>query len=362
MLDETEAKQIKRLLKDRYQIEDLERLVDAAGEDYDSVVGQRANKTDAIKDILDQAELNGWMLELLEAMIEDFQERLAPGLREAEIAKINDVVLRIRERWGHGTALADPFKSLFVRGGRPFINRPQVSNAFAQLAAPAGRRIAVVDGPAASGKTYSKELPQFVAEIQGNQRFKVCYRNIGEGAYSLSAVKLVESILRDWKLETPVPEQLSQSTSYATELAEWMAAKVPRDETWWLIIDGLAKITPDPSVLNFLMGLASYIPDSPHPLRLVLLDLGEKNPLPLTAEALATKVQITPLTSADLVDHYFKTLHMAHAAERPFDAMLMATKAQWVLQKAMSQPGPPRIAEVLLEVTTELELIATPSG
>jgi hypothetical protein len=48
MLDDSERKQIKRSLKDRFTIEELERLVKAVGEDFGAVVRQNANKTDSV--------------------------------------------------------------------------------------------------------------------------------------------------------------------------------------------------------------------------------------------------------------------------------------------------------------------------
>jgi hypothetical protein len=360
MLDNSERKQIKRLLKDRFTNEELERLVNAAGEDFDAVVRQNANKLDAIMDILDHAERNGWTMDLLKALVEVFEERLKPPEKEVEIAKVRDVENRLKKRWGRGTALQDPFKSCFVRGGWPFVNRPPISDAFARLAQPAGFRIAVVNGPSGSGKTYSKELPQFVAEIQGNQLFKVYYRDVSEGEYSITAEKLVQSILLAWNLDLPIPSQLSQSSSYAAELSEWLAAKVPRGETWWVIVDGLAKITPDPGLLHFLMALARHIADSPHALRLVLLDLGDQNLLPLSAESMATKVKIDEITISDLVEYYFKVLHLAQAASNQFDPTMMSIKAKSVLDQALAQSSNgqrlARLKEVLLQATEELGL------
>ena len=218
---------------------------------------------------------------------------------------------------GRGTALEDPFKSCFVRGGWPFVNRPEIRNAFAKLAKPAGFRIAVVNGPSGSGKTYSKELPQFVADIQGKGSFKVYYKDVNEGEYAITAEKLVQSILVNWHVELPIPAQLSQSSSYMPELSEWMAAKIPRGETWWIIVDGLAKITPDPGLLHFLMELAKHVADSPHALRLVFLDLGDQNPLPPPAEPMALKVKIEDLTIDDLTEHYFKAFYLCQTTETP---------------------------------------------
>lgn len=360
MLDENERKEIRRLLRERFTIADLERLLSAADQDYDAVVRQSANKLDAIMDILDDAVRNVWVHDLLRAIVEDFEERLQPPARAAEIARVAAVQQSIRSRWGRGTALDDPFCSCFVRGGWPFVNRPQVRGAFARLAQPAGFRIAVVNGPPGSGKTYSKELPQFVAEIQGNQRFKVYYRDVSEGEYAIGADRLVQSILLAWNLDLPIPAQLSQSSSYAAELSEWLAAKLPRGESWWIIIDGLAKITPDPSLLHFLMALARHVADSPHALRLVLLDLGDQHPLPPSAEPMAARVRIEALTSDDLVEHYFKLLHQAQAAGNPFDAQLMTARAQWVLEQVLDQQGGAsqraRLKEFLLQVTEELGL------
>jgi hypothetical protein len=100
MLDDSERKQIKRLLKDRFTNEELEWLVIAAGKDFDAVVRQNANKLDAIMDILEHAERHGWMIGFLQALVEDFEERLQTPLKEGEIAKVGDIEKRVKERWG----------------------------------------------------------------------------------------------------------------------------------------------------------------------------------------------------------------------------------------------------------------------
>jgi len=358
MLENIERRQIKQLLEAHCTLRRLPDMVNDAGKDYDVVVQQPANKLDAIMDILQDAERNGWTMNLLGAIVRDFEDHLDTAVKETEIAKVYNIEKLLIERLGRGTALVDPFKSCFVRGGWPFINRPQVSDAFAQLAKPAGFRILVLNGPAECGKTYSKELPQFVAEIQENKTFKIYYRDVSEGDYAFTTEKLVQSILREWNLDIPIPVQLSQSSSYATELSEWLAAKVPKDQTWWIIVDGLAKITPDPGLLNFLMALARHIADSTHALRLVLLDLGEQNLLPLAAELMTTKVKLDQITISDLMDHYFKVLHGINGAQNPFDSSLMTNKAQWVFEQIRAQTGSKKkmikFKELLLQVTGEL--------
>jgi hypothetical protein len=349
MLNETERRQIKRLLGDHFTMADLRRLVTDASQDFESVVHQNANKPDAIMDILDGAERNGWVTALLEKLTVNLEARLSSPLKETAVRAVRDILDHLKVQLGRGTALGDPFNTCFVRGGWPYVNRPNLRKAFATLAETGGLRIAVVNGPPGSGKTYSKELPQFVAEVQQYAKFKVYYKDVSEGAYAITADKLAQSILNAWSVESPIPAQLSQSSSYATELSEWLASKVPKGETWWIVVDGLAQITPDRGLLDFLMALAGHIADTPHALRLVLLDLGDQNTLPVPAEQMATKVKIGPMTTDDLVDHFFRTLHMANAAPNPFDPKLMLNKAQNILGRITGGQGPAKLREILLE-------------
>jgi len=348
MLNDIERRQIKRLLKDRFTIEGLEQLVVDVGEDYDVVVRQNANKMDAIMDILDHAERDGWESDLLGALIEDFESRLSPPDKEAAITTVRGVQKSLNERWGRGTALQDPWETCFVRGGLPYVNRPKVRDAFFSLAEPAGLRIAVVNGPSGSGKTYCQELPQFVAEIQGHTQFEICYLDISEGSYAEStAAALVQYILWRWGLNDPIPAQLSQSSSYATELSAWLVGKVPSGQTWWIIVDGIGKITPDPGLLELLMKLARHVSYSSHTLRLVLLDWGDQNALQLESLLMMAQVQIAPITPADLTDHFFRPVHAAHAAAVPFDTAAMQEKAQAILNRTVAAQGPGKLHEIL---------------
>jgi len=360
-LSNEERRQISRILRTRFEIEQLERLVGLADQDFEEVVKKPFEKLSAIKDILDRAQNEGWTMDLLRAITEDVQERLASPAKEDVTDEINKVQASLKQRWGRGTAVADPFLSCIVRAGWPFINRPQISRAFTELDKPAGFRIAVVNGPPGSGKTYSKLLPQFVAEIRGNQSFKVFYRDLSESEYSIKAENLVRSILSEWKQNAPLPINLSTGDNYATELAEWVTAQIPPGETWWIIIDGLAKLkSPDKTLVEFLMGLAKFIADSPHPLRLVLLDLGDQHAYPPGAGLMTLKASLDALTARDLVDHYFKALHLAMAAAAPFDEETMMTQAQELLKRVAPQTATatPRLTlhELLLQTTNELGL------
>jgi len=355
MLEDSERKRIKRLMRARFTLGGLNSLVSDAGASFDDVVRQPANMGSAIMDILDDAERNGWTSDLLTALIDHFNDQPAP--LTADIAEIEATLKALRERFGRGTALDDPFASCFARGGRPYINRPKVRDAFKKIAQPGGVPILIVNGPPDSGKSYSKELPSFVSAIQEQKSFRVFYCDLSENSQLWTAEKLVRSILLAWSLDEGVPAQLSQSSSHATELSEWLTSKTPKDQTWWIIIDSLSKITPDPGLLDFLNALASHIANTPRALRLVLLDMGD-NPLPPSAELMTDRLTIDRWSATDLVDHYFKTLHTAQAAGNPFDAQSLCARAQVILDRVSAETDRVKrhtlLRDLLLEATTEL--------
>lgn len=357
MLDDSERKRIKRLMRARFALGELKSLVSDAGASFDDVVRQPTDLSSAIMDILDGAERNSWTADLLIALVDHFNNQPVPLI--ADIAEVEAILKALRERFGRGTALDDPFASCFARGGRPFINRPKVRDAFKKMAQPGGVPILVVNGPPDSGKSYSKELPSFVSAIQEQKGFHIFYCDLSENSQLWTAEKLVRSILLAWSLNEPVPAQVSQSSSHATELSEWLASKTPAGQTWWIIIDSLSKITPDPGLLDFLNALASHIANTPRALRLVLLDVGD-NPLPPSAELMTDRLTIGDWAATDLVDHYFKTLHTAQVAGAPFDAQLVGAKAQAILDRVSAEVDRLKrhtlLRDLLLEATTELGL------
>jgi hypothetical protein len=164
-----------------------------------------------------------------------------------------------------------------------------------------------------------------------------------------------------WNLDVEIPAQLSQNSSYVADLSRWLAGKAPQGTTWWIILDGLAKLTsPDPGLLDFLMAFAKHLARNAPTLRLVLLDFGVQHALPTAAETMTRKVAIDKLTSRDMVEHYFRALHLAHDPRIPFDEVLMLNKAEWVLQQVSAQAGSAQqvfhLKELLLQVTNELGL------
>ena len=175
-------------------------------------------------------------------------------------------------------------------------------------------------------------MPFYVSEIRGKP-FEIYYRNIGEGDYALTADALVRSILSAWGKDTKLPDNLSSTSDRARELSVELGGKVPQPGTRWIIVDGLGKFPPDHGLREFVMELAKYIAESTHPLRLVLLDLGDQHPLSPEAEQLAIQVNIDRLTCEDLMEHYFNVLYSASTPALPIPAAQMETKALWVLDQ-----------------------------
>ena len=138
-MDPDERKLISMLLNRRLEKgSDLTDVVAANDRDYNSIVGERSNKLDAIKAILDDVATNGWTLGFLQALVDYAHEHFDAAIKEQEIAMIQSVITSFKRRWGRGTALANPFRSCFVRNDWPYVNRPEVSEAFESLDKAAG--------------------------------------------------------------------------------------------------------------------------------------------------------------------------------------------------------------------------------
>lgn len=366
MLDSDERKQIKRMLFERFNYAGLRVLLATADVKYEAVVPEKAQLNESVMLIVDVAQSQGWAPALLDAMIAEFEGRQSP-LLQGDVETLRRVQKSMADRMGRGTALLQPFHSCFVRNNWPFVNRPAIHESFIKLSNPGGPRIVVLNGPSDSGKTYSKELAQYVSEVRPDLKIKVIYKDVGEGdyAYANAPDRLVRSILTEWrKGSTSIPEQLTQSSGYALELSEFLAASAPeepKDVTWWIVIDGIAKITQitteNAPLLKFLHAFEKYIADSSLPLRLILLDLGEQNSLPDAAESVAVKVELNRLTVTDLMEHYFAVLHQANQ-QIAFDPELAKQKAQWVIDQVNSQPAPKvgstQLKQYLLTATREM--------
>lgn len=333
MLVDKELKEIRSLLNAHFDIDQLKQLLFEAGESWDNVVKQPTIKPSAITDILNDVKTNGWTVNFLTAIITVFESR-KPVRPVADIDAVEKILSAVTARLGRGTALADPFESCFARNGQPYVNRPRVREAYQQLTNPGGARILVVNGPAESGKSYSKELPCFVADL--NQSFHVYYHDLSEDPNPWTVETLVRSILRAWHLDESVPTQFSLDR--ASELGEWLGAQTPNGEIWWIIIDGLAKIVPSPDLLDFLNALAIHVANTtPTALRLVLLDMGADNRLPPSVEVVTNELKINRWTVNELVDHYFKTLHLIQRNGVQFDDQAPTAKAQLILQQVSDE-------------------------
>lgn len=167
----------------------------------------------------------------------------------------------------------------------------------------------------------------------------------------------MRSILLAWSIDESIPVQVSLSSSHVTDLSEWLVSKTPKDQTWWIIVDSLSKITPDPSLLDFLNALASNIANTPRAVRLVLLDMGN-NTLSPSAELMTDRLTVDAWAATDLVDHYFKTLHTSLTPNNPLDVPLLSAKAQSILDQVSAEPDRFKrhtlLRDLLLKATAEL--------
>ncbi len=267
------------------------------------------------------SELIGWANErsgkihqLVTAAVEDRQDNDKLAAFYIEYARLRENVPD------------DPYDICWFPHSKPFVNRTRFRKALRDLTDPRLLRGLVVGGGPRTGKSYSKELVDFLQFELGG--FESIYINLCDNK-TLQPDDVVKRILRQMGKDQPVSslEAAGSLRRWALDLAGIVQnAAVQTNKTWWIILDEFRKSVLEPGVTELAEELAELLGSGNPPLRLILINY--TGVIPNVVRNRFDREDIAPLSRTDVRD-FFKQFFRQDPGTDP-DIIDMTTSSVWI--------------------------------
>jgi uncharacterized protein (DUF2267 family) len=235
------------------------------------------------------------------------------------------------------TRKTHPSDSLRVFGGKSFIARRVFRDHLKQMDEPVGMKVLVVtSGHRKVGKTYSRELIQFLS-LSG-QSSRPAYADLDKlpsEPFAVAAKIGKEIGLPPLTIDT----RSEQATRSSHDLVDWLVPGNPTGatKTFWIVLDGFRDRIASESVQDFVAQLAQKIQTTPN-YRLILINYTYR--LPLTVDAFALKDQVLPIQRQDIEAH-LREVHQEKYGHPPTPEQLLEyVEAVYEIVKEHTQREP----------------------
>jgi hypothetical protein len=235
--------------------------------------------------VVDDAEVNNWLRELVLSLIAKFAARFEFAHVLAEIDRA------ITPR-----TVANPFDEVLLEADRPFVNRRPLRNHLLDLTGPGGSAVLLIDGQGQTGKTFSYYLINHVAPTRGYivNKFKMTALPKPD--------ELAADILGRIGDERPLPPQGHESAErWAEKLAGTIARAIVERKSQRLLLFDEFSDTPLPDgTESLIIRLATYADEELRPyLRVVAIRF--RAALPPDLDDVALRDDAQPFTMTDMV-------------------------------------------------------------
>jgi hypothetical protein len=265
---------------------DFENLVESVRPGtWAAVVRLTATHANAVAAIVDAADAQGWIRDLVARLATTFAER--PDFAVVLAAIDRDTIVE---------TTPNPVEEVLLRGDRPFVNRQRLRNQLLTLIDPKGSGVLLVDGAPQTGKSYSFYLINHVARSRGFEVNKFPMTRLPKPD------ELADDILRRIGASQPLAPQGPESAErWAEKLADLIALEILRRATPRVFVFDDFADTPLPDgTASLIVRLARYIDEELEKLlRVVLVRFGGE--LPHEIDGVALRDDITPFSTTDMV-------------------------------------------------------------
>jgi hypothetical protein len=292
-----QRKQIFSAIHEAYNESDLRRmLLLEFGYRLEDLVPSGLDFPSKLIELIVKAEKSDWLPKLLQGVSEQTEN-------EALKLKIKEFLTNFSVEEDQG-ANFDPYQSCFLRkGGKfPFMDRQDVRAYIKEMVDQEGAyRTLLIDGKEKSGKTYTNQYISYLSLKL--QLYKFAYIDLANeysSDYLPSDLIRSISILMDMDPNS-IPLQEASVDRWNQLLSQWLisqANKAPYN--WWIVIDGLSKITLRKDMEGLINRILREIEMNNPKLRVVLLDCGGINKLPIDIAYNVAHTQLEPLTSKEV--------------------------------------------------------------
>ncbi|MFP3604669.1 hypothetical protein [Paraburkholderia sp. SIMBA_053] len=235
--------------------------------------------------IVNYAEINSWLRDLVQSLVDAFAPRLEFARVLAEI-----------DRAATPRTVANPFDEVLLEADRPFVNRRALRNQLLDLMSPAGSSVLLIDGKEQTGKTFSYYLINHVAPTRGYIVNK----------FKMTALPKPDELAADilWRLgaERPLPSQGQESAErWAEKLADTVARAIEERKSPRLLLFDEFSDTPLPDgTESLIIRLATYADEELRPyLRVVAMRF--RAALPVDLDDVTLRDDAQPFTTTDMV-------------------------------------------------------------
>jgi len=202
----------------------------------------------------------------------------------------------------------DHYEACLLRGNRALIDRQTLRLKLRTLGDQMGSRILVVDGDAVSGKSYSLQLINHLAEVLGG--FRVVWVDLVRLAARNPAIepeRLARYIAEQMKLDVTSlrPKGAEQDATWIEHFGNWLTGELAgRDDQWWIVIDHFLRVPLSQQTKDLIEELAIRIDNNIQQLRLILLSY--RGDLPLAGGGGVEREEIKRIGVDDLTNFFLK--------------------------------------------------------
>jgi hypothetical protein len=289
-----------------------------------------------VYDVLEWAEANGRMQELLQALADKPPSGSTSFARQVYVLSGGTVILPVSPLGG---APIPPCDDWFVTK-RPFVNRKQLREALKSLdTADAGPdSVLVVDGPSKTGKSYGL---RFAVKCAPQTRFfPVDVADWGD--VPMNAEDLAKAIFPDTTDGFP-PFDVTKEDDAVPRLHQWLTARL-RGTQRWIIIDHCRRPNLTRAAESLLFKLAGTLAKQYLPgVRLIVADI-DRTKLPESLPSLS-RYDLTSLPNREAVEDWCRGV-AKHLDKSPTDEQIRGYVDQ-VFEGFNGSIDPPTFALVL---------------
>jgi hypothetical protein len=189
------------------------------------------------------------------------------------------------------TPIADYLMAHTLRGGRCFIDRTDLRGKLGLLRT-AESRVLIVTGDRRTGKTYTRELVNFVCDKIAS--YKAINADLDRSPFD--ALALAEHLGAQLGLDRQtIPKQdQEQKTRFTLRLCDWLLSPIvgSANTTYWFIFDGFREQPLLPDTRDLLSELALRAEMYLKQVRIVLLNYSEDLPIDIIDYVLREEVKM----------------------------------------------------------------------
>lgn len=223
------------------------------------------NLQDIIYELISRAENEGWISQFIEAAYQTVPGNalLADFYTQYQAATSSS----------HWYKPQNCFYTCFIHGNRAFVNRKKLREILHDLDEEQCK-VLVVNGPKASGISYSLQLISYIAKEK--RSYKVVRIDLKQDALTdYTPRDLALSIARQMKLQLdgfPERDPHAQASKWVQELRDWIIGEVNcLEEPWWLVIDGFQQTVLPDETIDLIKYLVDWVDKTMPLLSIVLL-------------------------------------------------------------------------------------------